>query len=50
MQHHFTEVHVIEDQKIDSEKLNATIIGLAIRLAFLRAILIFGVVDHSSVS
>jgi predicted PurR-regulated permease PerM len=34
-----TEVQVIEDHKIDTEKLNATVIGLAIRLAFLGVIL-----------
>jgi predicted PurR-regulated permease PerM len=30
---------VIEDHKIDSEELNATVIGLAVRLAFLGVIL-----------
>jgi predicted PurR-regulated permease PerM len=39
MRHHSTGVHVIENHKIDSEELNATIIGLAIRLAFLGVIL-----------
>ena len=33
------EVHVNEDHKIDTEQLNATVIGLAIRLAFLGVIL-----------
>jgi hypothetical protein len=33
-----TEAHVIENHKIDSEQLNATVIGLAIRLAFLGVI------------
>jgi predicted PurR-regulated permease PerM len=33
------EAHVTEDHKIDSEQLNATVIGLAIRLAFLGVIL-----------
>jgi predicted PurR-regulated permease PerM len=33
------EVHVNEDYKIDTEQLNATVIGLAIRLAFLGVIL-----------
>jgi predicted PurR-regulated permease PerM len=37
MQHHGA--YVIKDHKVDSEELNATIIGLAIRLAFLGAIL-----------
>jgi predicted PurR-regulated permease PerM len=39
MQHHFYGAYVIEDHKIDTEKLNATVIGLAIRLAFLGVIL-----------
>jgi predicted PurR-regulated permease PerM len=34
-----TEANVSEDRKIDTEELNATIIGLAIRLAFLGVIL-----------
>jgi predicted PurR-regulated permease PerM len=34
-----TKAHVIENHKIDSEQLNATVIGLAIRLAFLGVIL-----------
>jgi predicted PurR-regulated permease PerM len=34
-----TEVHVIKDNKIDTEQLNATVIGLAIRLAFLGVVL-----------
>jgi predicted PurR-regulated permease PerM len=33
------DVHVNEDHKIDTEQLNATVIGLAIRLAFLGVIL-----------
>ena len=34
-----TEANVSEDRKIDTEELNATVIGLAIRLAFLGVIL-----------
>jgi predicted PurR-regulated permease PerM len=34
-----TEAYVIDDSEIDTEKLNATVVGLAIRLAFLGAIL-----------
>lgn len=33
------QLRVIEDHKIDTEKLNATVIGLAVRLAFLGVIL-----------
>jgi hypothetical protein len=39
MQHHSTGVRVIEDRNIDPEELNATVIGLATRLAFLGVIL-----------
>lgn len=41
LQHQSPEVDVIENPKIDPEELNATVIGLAIRLAFLGVILFF---------